>query len=158
MRKRGASWDNLPLPAFTIEDVDDEVVDHFKQWATKKGRIDKSVLNEPKKILMENLPLPEYTIHPSDIMIKFTAPENRVVRVKKNIDSAKEKEPMMLTDNESLLLHLLLENPRYTMLQLVDKLGVSRKTVAVRLKKLKEKGLIVRVGSDRSGYWEVKGF
>lgn len=107
---------------------------------------------------MENLPLPEYTIHPSDIMIKFTAPENRVVRVKKNIDSAKEKEPMMLTDNESLLLHLLLENPRYTMLQLVDKLGVSRKTVAVRLKKLKEKGLIVRVGSDRSGYWEVKGF
>lgn len=36
MRKRGASWDNLPLPAFTIEDVDDEVVDHFKQWATKK--------------------------------------------------------------------------------------------------------------------------
>lgn len=36
MRKRGATWDNLPLPAFSIKDVDDSVVEHFKQWATKK--------------------------------------------------------------------------------------------------------------------------
>lgn len=57
MRKRGATWDNLPLPAFSMNDVDDEVVAHFKQWAAKKGRIDKSVLDEPKDVLMEKLHL-----------------------------------------------------------------------------------------------------
>ena len=57
MRKRGATWDNLPLPAFSLDDVDDETVAHFKQWAAKKGRIDKSVLDEPKDALMEKLHL-----------------------------------------------------------------------------------------------------
>ena len=57
MRKRGATWDNLPLPAFSLKDVDDSVVEHFKQWATKKGRINKNVLDEPKNVLMEKLHL-----------------------------------------------------------------------------------------------------
>lgn len=34
-------------------------------------------------LVEDNLPLPEYTIHPSDIMIKFTAPEDRIVRMPK---------------------------------------------------------------------------
>ena len=50
---------------------------------------------------------------------------------------------------------LLAENPGYTMPQLAERLGVSRKTVAARLKKLKEEGLIERVGSDRKGYWKL---
>ena len=29
MRKRGATWDNLPLPAFSLDDVDDETVGSF---------------------------------------------------------------------------------------------------------------------------------
>ena len=57
MRKRGATWDNLPLPAFSLEDVNDELLGRFKQWGIKKGRIDQSVLDEPKKILMEKLHL-----------------------------------------------------------------------------------------------------
>lgn len=57
MRKRGATWDNLPLPAFSLDDVDDETVAHFKQWAAKKGCIDRSVLDEPKDVLMEKLHL-----------------------------------------------------------------------------------------------------
>ena len=48
MRKRGATWDNLPLPAFSMNDVDDEVVAHFKQWAAKKGRIDQACWMNPK--------------------------------------------------------------------------------------------------------------
>ena len=44
-------------PAFSLDDVDDETVAHFKQWAAKKGRIDRSVLDEPKDVLMEKLHL-----------------------------------------------------------------------------------------------------
>ncbi len=173
MRKRGATWDNLPLPAFSMADVDDGVVSKFKSLAAKKGRMETNLLDEPKEVLLDklhlkngdyltnaamllfnsdperyqtgayikigyfendaellyqdeihgsileqvdkaldviylkymrakireswgrggekichalkadNLPLPEYIIHPGDIMIKFTAPEDRVVRLNK---------------------------------------------------------------------------
>lgn len=54
LRKRGVTWDNLPMPAFSLKDIDDNTVERFKQLAAKKGRIDKSVLDEPKAVLMEN--------------------------------------------------------------------------------------------------------
>ena len=40
-------------------------------------------------------------------------------------------------------------------MQLAERLGVSRKTVATRLKKMKELGLIERIGYDRKGYWKL---
>ena len=52
LRKRGASWDNMPLPGFTLDDIDDELVKRFKTLAAKKGRIDQSVLDEDKADLM----------------------------------------------------------------------------------------------------------
>lgn len=327
MRKRGATWDNLPLPAFSLDDVDDNIVGHFKQWASKKGRIDSSVLNEPKDALMEKLhltngayltnaamllfskdperwqlgayvkigyfendadllyqdevhgsileqidkivelvylkymrakitydgmqrieryfvpeaalreallnalchkeyqsgvpiqisvyadklyiancgrlpenwtlenlmrkhasspynpniahvfylagfieswgrgiekicsackkdgvPQPEYTINPGDIMVKFTAPGDRIVKVAERVT---DRVTDRVTENERAVILLLEEDPGYTMQQLAKRLSVSRKSIASRLKKLKEKGVIERVGSDRSGYWKV---
>ena len=328
LRKRGATWDNLPLPAFSLNDVDDSIVEHFKQWATKKGRIDRSVLDEPKDVLMEKLhlkngayltnaamllfskdpekwqlgafvkigffetdadllyqdevhgsileqidkivelvylkymkakityegmqrieryfvpeaalreallnalchkqyqsgvpiqisvyedklyiancgrlpenwtlenllrkhasspynpniahvfylagfieswgrgiekiysacrkdgvPQPVYTINPGDIMIEFTAPEDRIVR------SAGNKVAETANDNldeKSLrILALLADNPAYTTTALSEKLSLSRKTVSQRLKEMKDRGVITRVGSDRKGYWKI---
>lgn len=57
LRKQGATWDNLPLPAFTIRDVDDDVIKRFKKWAAKKGRIEENALDEPKEVLMKKLHL-----------------------------------------------------------------------------------------------------
>jgi len=327
LRKRGVTWDSLPLPAFTMDDVDDEVVKRFRQWAAKKGRIDKNVLDEPKEVLLERLhliqngyltnaamllfskdpekwqlgaytkigyfetdadllyqdeihgslleqidkivevlhlkymkakitydgmqrieryfvpeaalreallnalchkdysggvpiqisvyedrlyiancgrlpqdwtienlmskhastpfnpniahtfylagfieswgrgiekicnacsedgvPQPNYSIHPGDIMIEFFAPENRIIRV---TDRVTDKVTVTLSDGERLILGLLSEDPGYTMQKLAEKANVSRKTVSVRLKALKEKGFVERVGSDRSGYWKI---
>ena len=59
-----------------------------------------------------------------------------------------------MIDKEQALLDLLTENPSYTFLQLAERLGVSRKKEATRLKKMKELGSIERVGSDRKGYWK----
>lgn len=56
-RRRGVTWDNIPLPAFTMDDVDDRVVKKFKALASGKNRIDKSVLDESKEDLMEKLHL-----------------------------------------------------------------------------------------------------
>lgn len=51
LKKRGATWDNLPLPAFHLDDVDDRLILKFKELASKKGRIDGELLNESKDIL-----------------------------------------------------------------------------------------------------------
>ena len=75
---------------------------------------------------------------------------------KRTTDRVTDKVTDRVTDNERALLAFLSENPGYTMPQLSEKLGVSRKTVALGLKSLKENGIIERVGSDRKGYWKIK--
>lgn len=327
LRRRGATWDNLPLPHFTMDDVDDEVVERFKKWAVKKGRIDKSVLDEPKDILMEKLrltnngyltnaamllfskdpqqwlqgayakigffetdadllyqdeihgslldqidriievaylkymkakityegmqrieryfvpdaalreallnalchknyasgipiqisiyddklyiancgqlpenwtvekllskhasapfnpniahvfylagfieswgrgiekictacredgvPQPEYSVNPGDIMVKFTAPADRTIRSENKVT---ERVTERVTEKESEVLYLLFENPNYTTKELAEKLSLSRKTISERLKSLKGKNIIRRVGSDTKGHWEI---
>ncbi len=42
------------------------------------------------------------------------------------------------------------------MLQLSEKIGVSRKTIGNYLKKLHNENIIERIGSSRSGYWVIK--
>lgn len=96
----------------------------------------------------DGVPQPVYTVNPGDIMIQFTAPEERVVHVSRKVTDR-------VTENEKRLLALLAEDPGYTLAQLVERTGVSRKTVAQRLKKLKDEGAIERVGSDRKGYWKI---
>ena len=59
-------------------------------------------------------------------------------------------------ERELQVLKLLAEDPAYTSSVLAEKLSLSRKTIALRLKSLKEKGLIERIGSDRKGYWNIK--
>lgn len=76
----------------------------------------------------DNLPAPTFTINPSDIMIEFRAPKDRVVRVTEKVtDRVTEK----VTDREKKLLSLLREDPGYTTDQLAKNLGVSRKTISI---------------------------
>ena len=108
----------------------------------------------------DKVPLPEYMIHPGDIMVKFIAPEDRTVRQNNKVtdrvnDWVNDKVNDKISSNEYKLLNYLIEDPGYTVSQLSDKLGISRKTISVYLKKLKASGIIRRVGSDRKGYWEI---
>ena len=332
LRKRGAAWDNMPLPGFTIDDIDDTLVEKFKKLASKKGRIDKSVLEESKADLMEKLrltnagyytnaamllfsknpdkwqlgaytkigyfetdadlryqdeihgslleqidkimevlylkfmkakisyegiqrieryfvadealrealpnalchkqyesctpiqisvyddrlyiancgklpenwtvnnlmskhaskpynpsianvfylagfieswgrgiekicqacdedgsPRPEYTINPGDIMIKFTASEDRVIRFGSQGVTAKvtAKVTIKVTDKEIEVLDLIREDPGYSMDEIAKRLSVSRKTVAARIKSLKEKGILERIGATKNGHWQI---
>ncbi|MDR1572178.1 MAG: winged helix-turn-helix transcriptional regulator, partial [Clostridiales Family XIII bacterium] len=60
-----------------------------------------------------------------------------------------------VTEKESGVLALIAQNKSVTQDEMSKKLGVSRKTIAARLKSLKEKGVIRRVGSDIKGHWEI---
>ena len=51
----------------------------------------------------DNLPIPEFTVNPSDIMVKFKAPEDRIVHGTERV-----------TDGERAILQLLEIDPGYT--------------------------------------------
>ena len=104
----------------------------------------------------DGIPQPEYIVNPGDIMVKFTAPADRVIfsgrRVTEKV-TVRVTEKVTVKENE--ILELLFEDPAYTLVAMAEKLGVSRKTIAYRIKLLKEKGIIQRVGSDKKGYWKI---
>lgn len=93
----------------------------------------------------DGAPLPKYDITGNSVMIKFIASEDRIVRT--SLDR--------VTEPEKEVLSLLLEDPAYTYAVLADKLGISRKTVSLRIKQLKEKGILQRIGSDTKGHWQI---
>ena len=96
----------------------------------------------------DNLPIPEFTVNPSDIMVKFTAPEDRIVH---GIERVTEK----VTDGERAILQLLEIDLGYTYTAMSVILKLTRKTVLERIKKLKEKEMIERVGTDTKGDWKI---
>ena len=60
-----------------------------------------------------------------------------------------------LSEKEKSLLGLIENNPNITTVAIAAELGVSRQTIAVSIKTLKEKGVIKRIGSDKKGKWEI---
>ena len=60
-----------------------------------------------------------------------------------------------INDTERKLLHLIAEDEFYTAAEASLLMGVSKRTVERSLASLKKKGLIMREGSDKRGYWKI---
>ena len=97
--------------------------------------------------------MPEYSVSPGDIMIRFTGPEDRIVRLS---DRVNDQVNDRVNDRQKELLSYLAQDPGFTVTQLSVKMHVSRKTAAAHLKVLKDKGIIERAGSARNGYWKIR--
>ena len=52
-------------------------------------------------------------------------------------------------------LELLEENASVTAKQMAGQMNISTRKVSRIIKELKERGKIIRVGSDRKGYWKI---
>ena len=72
LRRHGATWDSMPLPGFTADDIDDGVVKRFQKWASRKGRLNEASLNEPKETLMERLHLVSNGYYTNAAMLLFS--------------------------------------------------------------------------------------
>lgn len=64
-----------------------------------------------------------------------------------------EDEPLNL---EEKLIIILKENQKINRIDLANMLKISRSTLYRLLKKLISKGIIIRVGSKKDGYWKIK--
>ena len=57
--------------------------------------------------------------------------------------------------NEKNVLLLLASNPSLSAEYIASQIGLSKRGVEKQLKKFRDLGIIVRKGSDKTGYWEI---
>ena len=69
----------------------------------------------------------------------------------------KQKNVTDVTDRQHAIINLVKDHADMTTTQMAEKLGVTKRTILRDIEALKEKGLIIRVGSEKTGYWELKG-
>ncbi|MCX6253587.1 MAG: putative DNA binding domain-containing protein [Bacteroidia bacterium] len=62
-----------------------------------------------------------------------------------------------VTDNQKKIIDHLKENNRTTTAELAQKVGISQRKVKENIRKLKEIGLLTRIGSEKNGHWQVMG-
>jgi len=67
-----------------------------------------------------------------------------------------EKGTEKLTKNQQLILDSIVKNSHITIEELVFVVGIVPSKIKENLSKLKDKGLIVRVGPPKGGYWKVE--
>lgn len=73
-------------------------------------------------------------------------------------DSSQEpKRRQKGAERKHKILEILADNPLTTQSQLMEELNITRKQIQNEIKKLQEEGLLEREGSNRKGYWVVKG-
>ena len=70
-------------------------------------------------------------------------------------DRVNDKVNDRVNEIEEKILKFIDNDPAITITQLSRELELSRKTIAAKLKTLKEKKMIERVGSSRKGYWKI---
>ena len=99
--------------------------------------------------------LPEYTVYPEDIMIKFEAlntAKNTAKNIAKNTaNSSKNK----IEENTPIVLEFLRQYPKTTQKNIIENLNISKRTLERIISLLKEDGYIERIGNNRSGYWKI---
>ena len=66
------------------------------------------------------------------------------------------KVTVKVTANQKKILEALRKNPYITQAELANIVGITRKSIIANMKKLKEQGLITRIGSDKNGLWQVE--
>ena len=105
--------------------------------------------------------------YPADVVPLFRSTEQTFVVTLKNLNYGKVSMPTGtdggiengiddgIEKNSEKILNAILANPKITQKRLADETGFSVRTVARELKRLRDTDVIRRVGSDRTGYWEI---
>ena len=102
------------------------------------------------------VPLPEYKIHLEDIMVRFTPLRQSEVLKDQNVLLNDPLNVLLGDSLEKIVLEAIRENSHITQAQLASKLNHSERQIRRIIKELREKGIIERIGSRKSGQWIEK--
>lgn len=96
------------------------------------------------------VPIPEYTLHLEDIMIKFTPLRQSKVPNKQNGTLSGTLDGTL----KEKILTIIQENPKLTQAQIAVLVDSSERSVKRLMKSMVETGKIERIGGRRYGYWK----
>lgn len=64
--------------------------------------------------------------------------------------------PVKLNETEKQIIQIIMNNQNVTQKELAGKIKLSERTIKRNTNKLKEKGILERIGADKNGYWKIK--
>ena len=98
-----------------------------------------------EEILSSDLPKPEITKISGGINVNIFGNSNVLENVPENVPENRMR----------IIFDLIKNNKKITVSVIAKKISVNEKTVKRDIAKLKQKGILKRIGPDKGGYWEV---
>ena len=139
--RTGRLWQTLILsqwhPLFLALPLESVIKDHQQQYYQVLEDADQQA---------DSTPFIHFMLSVIAQTLAQNAPVNASVNAPVNIKGMKTPEA---------ILHLLLDNKQLTRQQLAEQIGKDVRTIARAVTKLQKAGQLTRIGSDKTGHWEV---
>jgi len=88
------------------------------------------------------------------VLTSQATPDNLENDLQNNLENDLQKR-FGLTDNQLKILVAVTQDRAVTQKKLSDLVGITSKNIRLNMKKLKEQGLLKRIGPDKGGYWQI---
>lgn len=105
------------------------------------GRGTLKIINECKKAKINS---PDFKYDPPGFVVEFTFSEIKI-----------KKPELTSGNNAENILAFITENSSITIAELIEKIGVSERTLKRIIKQLREANKLERIGSDKTGEWKI---
>ena len=106
------------------------------------------------------LPKPTIESKQGGVLVTFqrnnvNIPKQKPIDAQNVAESAQENSQKTQQKTQQKIVTLIENNPQITTQEMADSIGIDRSNVYRNIKKLQEQGIILRVGPDKGGHWEV---
>ena len=139
--RMGRLWQTLILsqwhPLFLSLPLESVIKDHQQQYYQALEDADQQA---------DSTPFIHFMLSVIAQTLALNAPVNATLNAPVNIEEMKTPEA---------ILHLLQNNNQLTRQQLAEQIGKDVRTIARAIAKLQQAGKLTRIGSDKTGHWEV---
>ena len=101
---------------------------------------------------------PEFSTDEDCLMITMYRNETTIAPTNETVNetiNAPINDPVKLTDTQQKIIDNIMDNPSISYDILADILHISKTTVKRSIQILKKAGIISRIGSDKTGYWQI---
>ena len=160
LRKTGLSWDATEVSNIELTDLSPVAFDIFRTQSVRRKRMDKTDVDISDRELLEKLhlftedgnPLPKFELSENDVTVVF---EKAISDSANMTGKVTGKATGKATGKSEIIVNTILANPHTTVEDLMELLNMSNTGVRNIMRQLKADGIIKRVGSDKTGHWEV---
>jgi predicted HTH transcriptional regulator len=87
----------------------------------------------------------------SEVKVTFSLKSSDIKDVERDVD-----ENGLSSDNRQAILNIMIADPTITAKDISERIGITHRNAQRHIAKLKEAGIVKRIGPDRGGKWLVK--